>query len=200
MSAGSGERACCAWPNAPTHKVCALRTLVFPAADIQQPPTGCTVARSAGRGQRAPNDRFAVTANRWIHSRCGIFPLSRCTISDVVCGRREVSRYAISLGGKTSFGVDCSGLVQVSLNACGIPCLRDSDMQERNIGARIDAIVNDLHRGDLFSGKAMLRFARDKNHDHSRQRISHGGRDRAGGGSGCTHSDDRFRGHKREAG
>src|SRR6185312_15418566 len=37
-------------------------------------------------------------------------------------------------GGKTSLGIDCSGLVQVALAACGVPCPRDSDMQEHAIG------------------------------------------------------------------
>ena len=33
-------------------------------------------------------------------------------------------------GGKTALGLDCSGLVQIALAACGVPCPRDSDMQE----------------------------------------------------------------------
>ena len=37
-------------------------------------------------------------------------------------------------GGKTALGLDCSGLVQVALTACGVACPRDSDMQERGIG------------------------------------------------------------------
>ena len=59
-------------------------------------------------------------------------------------------------------GIDCSGLVQVSLNACGIPCLRDSDMQETNTGARIDAGPGQLQRGDLIFWKGHVAIARDK--------------------------------------
>ena len=36
-------------------------------------------------------------------------------------------------GGKTNYGLDCSGLVQVALTACG-PRPRDSDMQEKALG------------------------------------------------------------------
>src|SRR4029078_3458349 len=41
-------------------------------------------------------------------------------------------------GGKTAAGLDCSGLLQVALTACGIACPRDSDMQERALGAPVD--------------------------------------------------------------
>jgi hypothetical protein len=53
-------------------------------------------------------------------------------------------------GGKTSEGLDCSGLVQSSLEACGMPALRDTDMQERQLGRSL--LINDLdglQRGDL---------------------------------------------------
>jgi cell wall-associated NlpC family hydrolase len=32
------------------------------------------------------------------------------------------------------WGIDCSGLVQAACAACGIPCGRDSDMQEADLG------------------------------------------------------------------
>lgn len=37
-------------------------------------------------------------------------------------------------GGKSSLGLDCSGLVQTVCSACGIIAPRDSDMQERELG------------------------------------------------------------------
>ncbi len=37
-------------------------------------------------------------------------------------------------GGKSSAGLDCSGLVQLALEASGIACPRDSDMQENALG------------------------------------------------------------------
>ena len=45
-------------------------------------------------------------------------------------------------GGKTSLGIDCSGLVQVALNAAGIGCPRDSDMQEAGVGTGLAANRN----------------------------------------------------------
>jgi len=37
-------------------------------------------------------------------------------------------------GGQTLLGIDCSGLVQVALHACGIQCPRDSDQQVEELG------------------------------------------------------------------
>lgn len=48
-------------------------------------------------------------------------------------------------GGNTAFGIDCSGLVQAALIACGIDCPADSDMQ-MSLGAEVSG---PLQRGDL---------------------------------------------------
>ncbi|HEY7972478.1 MAG TPA: NlpC/P60 family protein, partial [Xanthobacteraceae bacterium] len=58
-------------------------------------------------------------------------------------------------GGKTSLGIDCSGLVQVSLNAAGIGCPRDSDMQEEGLGGEVKPAsgFTNLRRGDLMFWK-----------------------------------------------
>ena len=53
-------------------------------------------------------------------------------------------------GGNTSFGIDCSGLVQLCLTACGVECPRDSDMQEAAF-PHIDPL--DRRRGDLVFWK-----------------------------------------------
>lgn len=58
------------------------------------------------------------------------------------------------MGGRSFRGIDCSGLVQLSLSLCGIPAPRDSD-QQRTLGREV---ANDapLRRGDLvfFPGHA----------------------------------------------
>ena len=53
-------------------------------------------------------------------------------------------------GGKTVHGLDCSGLVQVALEACGVACPRDSDMQEKALGQPVpENDLDALKRGDL---------------------------------------------------
>jgi cell wall-associated NlpC family hydrolase len=71
-------------------------------------------------------------------------------------------------GGKTSLGLDCSGLVQIALSACGIDCPRDSDMQEAALGAPL-ALTDEwrrdfsgLRRGDLLFWRGHVAIARDQ--------------------------------------
>jgi cell wall-associated NlpC family hydrolase len=63
-------------------------------------------------------------------------------------------------GGKSSIGVDCSGLVQISLAAAGRPAPRDSDMQEAQLGAPVE-IGAPLARGDLIFWKGHVGIMRD---------------------------------------
>jgi cell wall-associated NlpC family hydrolase len=67
-------------------------------------------------------------------------------------------------GGKTSLGIDCSGLVQLALAACGIPCPRDSDMQEQALGSALPRSneLEQLRRGDLLFWKGHVAIVRDE--------------------------------------
>ncbi|TMJ60026.1 MAG: peptidase P60 [Alphaproteobacteria bacterium] len=54
-------------------------------------------------------------------------------------------------GGKSFFGIDCSGLVQNAFRDLGISVLRDTDMQRDTIGEAVAiASEGDLRRGDLL--------------------------------------------------
>jgi cell wall-associated NlpC family hydrolase len=64
-------------------------------------------------------------------------------------------------GGKTSLGIDCSGLVQVALTAAGVACPRDSDMQERALGEAIPFDGASLRRGDLVFWNGHVAIVRD---------------------------------------
>jgi cell wall-associated NlpC family hydrolase len=53
-------------------------------------------------------------------------------------------------GGRTTLGVDCSGLVQLASEAAGLACPRDADMQGREVGSPLDWRDGaPLARGDL---------------------------------------------------
>ena len=66
-------------------------------------------------------------------------------------------------GGKTSIGIDCSALVQLALDACGIACPRDTDMQEQALGTALAPPydVAALRRGDLMFWKGHVAIVRD---------------------------------------
>jgi len=63
-------------------------------------------------------------------------------------------------GGRTSLGLDCSGLVQTAFEACGIACPRDSDMQEASFGEPVDVDLAQLRRGDLLFWPGHVALAR----------------------------------------
>jgi cell wall-associated NlpC family hydrolase len=142
---------------APTHKVCVPRTLCFPVPDIKRPPLAALPmgARLAIAQQEA---RFAVTANGWHIPAAHLAPLD-AKASDFVATAEQFLNVPYLWGGKTSLGLDCSGLVQVALQAAGLTCPRDSDMQEATLGKPIS--LDELRRGDLVFWQGHVAIARD---------------------------------------
>ena len=61
-------------------------------------------------------------------------------------------------GGNSRAGIDCSGLAQAALLACGIACPGDSDLQQ---GIGTEVAEGDLRRGDLLFWKGHVALAVD---------------------------------------
>ena len=144
----------------PTHKVAVLRTLVFPGPSIKLPPIeglslGCrlVVARS--------DPPFAVTASGGYVPARHLVPLDSYE-SDFVAVAERFLGAPYLWGGKSSLGLDCSALVQLALTSCGIPCPRDSDMQEQALGTLIASDFSALRRGDLLFWQGHVAIVRDQ--------------------------------------
>ena len=140
----------------PTHKVAALRTFVFPGPSIKLPPMDA-LPLGARIVVVRQEDTFAVTASGGYLPKRHLAPVDSFEIDFVALAERFVGAPYL-WGGKSSLGIDCSGLVQVALTACGVPCPRDSDMQEAAVGAPVE--LANIRRGDLVFWKGHVAIAR----------------------------------------
>jgi cell wall-associated NlpC family hydrolase len=144
----------------PTHKVAALSTFAFPGPSIKLPPVVAlpfgarvTVLRNDGA--------FAVTHDGLYlpHQHLGALDFIE---HDFVAVAERFAGAPYLWGGKTSLGIDCSGLVQIALNAAGTGCPRDSDMQEDALGRALSpAEAKKPQRGDLIFWNGHAAIVRD---------------------------------------
>jgi cell wall-associated NlpC family hydrolase len=149
----------------PTHRVAALRTLVFPGRSIKAPPVDAlsfgsrvvvrTLQRDDSRELTDLESGFCIPTRH-------LAPIESQEPDFVAVAERFVG-VPYLWGGKTSLGIDCSGLVQIALTASGVACPRDSDMQEQALGAPrpIDDLAG-LRRGDLIFWKGHVAIVRDE--------------------------------------
>ncbi|RFB79004.1 C40 family peptidase [Methylovirgula sp. 4M-Z18] len=145
----------------PTHRVQVLRTFVYPGPSIKQ-PTDELLSLGSRVHVRDVKGNFAELERGGYIYAPHLAPITQHE-SDFVAVAERFFNTPYLWGGKTSFGLDCSGLVQVSLQAAGVFAPRDSDMQERELGQEI--IGNDdlsgLQRGDLIFWKGHVGIMRD---------------------------------------
>ncbi|MGB6231131.1 MAG: C40 family peptidase [Litorimonas sp.] len=133
---------------APTHAVSSVSAPIFSKPDfkshiVQSLPLGARVA------VRSMSDAYAqIGAGAWLH-RLHLRPLAEPE-SDLVAIARCFLGQPYVWGGNGARGIDCSGLVQMSLDACGIDSPRDADMQEAALGR---PVARPQEPGDLLFWK-----------------------------------------------
>jgi cell wall-associated NlpC family hydrolase len=137
----------------PSHWVTAPRTFVYSEPDMKRP-----TVKALSMGSRiAVTGEAETRGTRYLLVEDGAviakhvaevgMPVSGDYVD--VATRFLASPYL--WGGRSGFGLDCSGLVQLSMMMTGKTVLRDTDMQRASIGVEIGR--DELRRGDLVFWK-----------------------------------------------
>lgn len=138
----------------PTHRITVAKTFRFSRPDIKSAPLGalylnCRVALD----DRDEDDRFAQIDGGGFVLRSMMAPLGAIAADPGAVAEGFVNAPYL-WGGKSYEGLDCSGLVQLSLQACGITSPRDSHMIEAAVGRPLEGWRDVmLRRGDLVFWK-----------------------------------------------
>lgn len=131
--------------STPTHFVSSIRAPVFSRADLKS-----HIIMSLPLGSRISvmvemDSYFQIGAGAYV-SRLHVQSVSKPETDLVAVARRYMGEPYI-WGGNGARGVDCSGLVQMALSACGIDAPRDADLQEAALG---DTVALPEQVGDLL--------------------------------------------------
>ena len=140
------ESAALGLAQATTHRVTALRTHAYPGASIKRPhlfalSLGAEIAVASQTGD------FLLDGEGRAYWARHLAALDAAPAPDFVAVAERFEHSPYLWGGRTSAGIDCSGLAQAALRAAGIAAPRDSDMQEK-MGEPV-SVGSALRRGDL---------------------------------------------------
>ena len=135
--------------EAPTHRLRALRSFLFPEPNLKAPPLDCLSIGSSLQVVGSKDGYSEVAGGGWLYSK-HLQPLDE-TSPDFVATALEFLGTPYYWGGRSSVGLDCSTLVQLSLACAGHPVQRDSYMQATSAGEALNGLPGEiaLQRGDL---------------------------------------------------
>jgi cell wall-associated NlpC family hydrolase len=145
-----------------THRVAVNRTFVYPGPDLKQPVVDA-FPRGARVHVRSIEGRFARIAEAGYVIADHLVPVDLAS-ADFVAVAEQLLHAPYLWGGKTSLGIDCSGLVQLSLAEAGVLAPRDTDLQEQALGLDLafDESLAGLRRGDLVFWPGHVGILRDE--------------------------------------
>jgi len=130
----------------PTHRVATSRTHAYPGASIKLPPLRALCFSARVSIERVEGD-FAVAGDGAQYWARHLAPVDEVEPDFVAVALRFLG-VPYLWGGRSSEGIDCSGLAQTALRAAGVDAPRDSDMQEAGLGEPLPPDAP-LARGDL---------------------------------------------------
>ncbi len=141
----------------PTHVVAVPRTFVYRTPDLR---SSADMAVSMGSRLtvvqivQTRGTAYAVLADGRALIAAHLRPPTH-HFDDCVAVAESFLETPYLWAGRSGFGFDCSGLIQLSMMMCGRSVLRDSDMQADSIGDPLDPDIEQKHlrRGDLVFWK-----------------------------------------------
>lgn len=143
-----------------THRVSARATHLYPEPDFKTRERVTLSFGSMISVTGEANDRFSETGSGLFVPTAHLKPLSEPETDPIDVAERLLG-VPYLWGGNSSFGTDCSGLVQIACLACGIACPGDADMQEEELGAALPADVPS-QRGDLLFWQGHVAWMADE--------------------------------------
>lgn len=149
----------------PTHLVSVARTFLYPGPDLKFPRVGELSMGSAvavADFAETRGTRYAVLVSGKAIVAAHLRPVGEHA-GDYVAVAETFLGTPYLWGGTTGFGIDCSGLVQLSMRMAGRDVLRDTDMQAETIGAPVEPgpDFSGLRRGDLVFWKGHVAIMTD---------------------------------------
>jgi hypothetical protein len=138
----------------PTHWVGAIRTYGFLEPSIRAPVAGLYSLNALVTVEDDADERFVKVARLGYVAQHHLSPIGDHLACDPAGVAERYLGAPYLWGGRDSLGLDCSGLIQQALYACGRACPRDSDLQQV-LGAPLEVggDLRGLQRNDLVFWK-----------------------------------------------
>ena len=142
----------------PTHIVTAARSHAYRDPSIKSPLISTFGFGSLVKVTGAEQGFLQVHGDMWIFEK-HTAPAGTLE-KDYIATARKFLETPYYWGGRSGFGTDCSGLVQVSLAYAGINVPRDSAMQENSLGNPVET----ARAGDIVFFKGHVGLMADDRH------------------------------------